>query len=104
MGERRVLGITEEHECWTVVMPEIILSYCRHLIPVGILTFFLVTHPVLPPVVPAKSSCYLKALMHHESPVTLEGSGALQLVHVMREHEDRKVPSCSLIGYPPVLM
>ena len=104
MGERQVLGITKERECRTVLMPEIILSYCRHLVLVGILTFVLVTHPALPPVVPAKSCCYLKALVHHESPVALEGPGTLQLVHVMREHEDCKVPQCLLVGYTPVLM
>ena len=42
--------------------------------------------------------------MHNESPVALEGPGILQLVHKMRKHEDRKVPQCSLVGYPPVLM
>ena len=42
--------------------------------------------------------------MHNQSPVALEGTGTLQLVHVVREHEDRKVPQCSLVRYPPVLM
>ena len=104
MGERRVLGVTKEHEHRTVLMPEIVLRYCRHLVPVGILTFLLVTYLALLPVVPAKSCHYLKALMHHESPVALEGPRTLQVVHVMREHEDRKVPQCPLIGYMPVLM
>ena len=92
MGERQILGTPEKCECQTVLMPEIVLRYCQHLVPVGILTFLLMTHPALPPVVPAKSGCYLKALVYHESPVALEGSRALQLVHIMREHEDRKVP------------
>ena len=83
---------------------EIVLGYYRHLVPVGILTFLLVTHPVLPPVIPAKSCRYLKALVHHESPVALKGPVTLQVVHVMREHEDRKVPQCPLVGYTPVLM
>ena len=104
MGKRWVLGITEECERRTVLMPEILLRHCRHLVPVGILTFLLVTHPALPPVVPAKSCHYLKALVHHESLVALEGPGTLQVVHIMREHEDRKVPQCPLIGYMPVLM
>ena len=104
MGERRVLGVTEERECRTVFMPEIVLRYCRHLVSVGILTFLLMTHPAMPLVVPAKSSHHLKALMHHESLVALKGSGALQLVHVMREHEDRKVPQCPLVWYLSVLM
>ena len=104
MGKCRVLGVTEERECWTVLMLEIILSYCWHLVPVGILTFLLVTHLALPLVVPAKSCRYLKALVHHESLVALKGPGTLQLVHIMREHEDRKVPQCPLIGYTPVLM
>ena len=42
--------------------------------------------------------------MYYESPVALEGSGILQLVHKVRKHEDRKVPQCPLVGYPPVLM
>ena len=92
MGKCQVLGATEERECRTVLMLEIVLSYCRHLVPVSILTFLLMTHLALPLVVPAKSSRYLKALMHHESLVALEGSRALQLVHIMREHEDCKVP------------
>ena len=104
MGERRVLGVTEECECRTVLMPEIVLGYCRHLVPVGILTFLLVTHPALPPVILAKSCRYLKALVHHKSPVALKGPGTLQVVHVMREHEDRKVPQCPLVGYMLVLM
>ena len=104
VGERRVLGVTEERECQTVLMPEIVLGYYWHLVSVSILTFLLVTHPALPPVIPAKSCHYLKALMHCESPVALEGPGTLQVVHVMREHEDRKVPQCPLIGYMPVLM
>ena len=73
-------------------------------VPVGILTFLLVTHPALPPVIPAKSCHYLKALVHHESPVALEGPRTLQVVHVVREHEDRKVPQCPLVGYMLVLM
>ena len=60
--------------------------------------------PALPAVVPAESGRYLKALVHYESPVALEGSGILQLVHKMREHEDCKVSQCPLISYPPVLM
>ena len=42
--------------------------------------------------------------MHNQSPVALKGAGALQLVHIVREHEDRKVPQCPLVGYPLVLM
>ena len=36
--------------------------------------------------------------------MALKGSGILQLVHKVRKHEDRKVPQCSLVGYPLVLM
>ena len=104
MGECWVLGVTEERECRTVLMPEIVLSYCQHLVLVSILSFLLVTHLELPPTVPAKSGRYLKVLVHHESLVALKKSGALQLVHVMREHEHHKVPQCPLIGYSPVLM
>ena len=58
----------------------------------------------MPMVVTAECSRYLQALMHYESPVALDGPGVLQLVYKMREHEDRKVPQCPLIGYLPVLM
>ena len=86
-------------------MLEIVLGDPWYLIPVGILTGDLLEiDPVLPMMVPAESGCHLKALMHYESPVALEGSGILQLVHKMRKHEDRKVPQCPLVGYPLVLM
>ena len=79
--------------------------HCWYLVPVGILTGDLLEiDPALPMVVPAESGHYLKALVHYESPVALEGSGILQLVHKMREHEDCKVSQCPLIGYLPVLM
>ena len=92
MGKRRVLGATKECESQTVLVPEIALGYWRYLIAVGILTSLLVACLPLPPVIPAKSGCHLEAFVHHESPVALEGSGILQLVHMMREHKDRKVP------------
>ena len=105
MGERRILSVTQECERQTVLVPEIVLGDLWYLVPVGILTGDLLEiDPALPMMVPAESSCHLKALMHYESPVALEGSGILQLVHKMRKHEDRKVPQCPLIGYPPVLM
>ena len=105
MGECRVLSITQECECQTVLASEVILGDCWYLVAVGILTGDLLEiDPALPTVVPAESSRYLKALVHYESPVALEGSGILQLVHKMREHEDRKVSQCPLVGYPPVLM
>ena len=105
MGECRVLSITQECEHRTVLASEVILVDCWYLVPVGILTGDLLEIDLaLPTVVPAKSSCYLKALMHYESPVALEGSKILQLVHKMREHEDCKVPQCPLVGYPLVLM
>ena len=105
MGERRVLSITQECERQTVLVPEIILADPWYFVPVGILTGDLLEiNPALPTMVPAESGRHLKALMHNESPVALKGSGILQLVHKMRKHEDRKVPQCSLVGYPPVLM
>ena len=105
MGKCQVLSVTQECECQTVLVSEVILGNCWYLVPVSILTGDLLEiDPALPMVVPAKSSRYLKALMHYESPVALEGSGILQLVHKMREHEDRKVSQCPLIGYLPVLM
>ena len=86
MGERLVLSVTQECECWTVLVPEIVLGNLWYLIPVGILTEDLLEiDPALPTVVPAKSSRHLKALVHYESPVPLEGSGILQLVHKMRK-------------------
>ena len=105
MGERRVLSVTQECECRTVLVLEIILGNCWYLIPVGILTGDLLEIDLaLPMVVPAESGRYLKALVHYESPLALKGSEILQLVHIMREHEDRKVPQCPLVGYPSVLM
>ena len=105
MGERQVLSITQESECRTVLVPEIILADLWYFVPVGILTGDLLEiDPVLSTMVPAKSGCHLKALMCNESLVALEGPGILQLVHRIRKHEDRKVPQCSLVGYLPVLM
>ena len=105
MGKRQILSVTQECERRTVLVPEIILGDLWYLVPVGILTGDLLEiDPALPTMVPAESGRHLKALMHYESPVALEGSGILQLVHKMRKHEDRKVPQCPLVGYPPVLM
>ena len=105
MGKHRVLSITQECECWTVLVSEIILGDCWYLVPVGILTGDLLEIDLaLPTVVPAESGHYLKALMYYESLVALEGSRILQLVHMMGEHENRKVPQCPLISYLPVLM
>ena len=105
MGKRQVLSITQECERRTVLASEVILGDCWYLVPVGILTGDLLEIDLaLPMVVPAESGHYLKALMHYESPVALKGSRILQLVHKMREHEDRKVSQCPLLGYPPVLM
>ena len=105
VGERQVLSITQECECRTVLVSEIILGDLWYLVPVGILTGDLPEiDPALPTVVPAESSHHLKALVHYESPVALEGSRILQLVHTMRKHEDHKVPQCPLIGYLLVLM
>ena len=105
MGERQVLSITQDREHRTVLVPEIILGDLWYFVPVGILTGGLLeVDPALPSMVPAESGCYLKALVHYESPVTLEGSGILQLVHKVRKHQDCKVPQCSLISDPPVLM
>ena len=86
-------------------MPEIILGDLWYFVPVGILTGSLLEVDLaLPMMVPAESGRYLKAFMHYEGPVALEGSGILQLVYKMRKHEDRKVPQCSLVGDPSVLM
>ena len=75
MGERRVLSITQECERWTVLVPEILLSDLCYFVPVGILTGGLLeVDPALQSMVPAESGRYLKALMHYESPFTLEGS------------------------------
>ena len=105
MGERRVLSVTQESERRTVLVPEIILANLWYFVPVGILTGDLLEiDPALPMMVLAESSRHLKALLHNQSPVALEGPGILQLVHKMRKHEDHKVLQCSLIGNLPVLM
>ena len=101
----RVLSVTQECECRTVLKSEIALGDCWYLVPVGIFTGDLLEiDPALPTVVTAECGCYLQALLHYESPVALDGPGVLQLVYKVREHEDRKVPQCPLVGYPPVLM
>ena len=75
MGECRVLSVTQECECRTVLVSEIILGDLWYFVPVGILTGDLLEiDPALPTMVPAESGHHLKALMHYESPVTLEGS------------------------------
>ena len=105
VGECQVLSITQECERQTVLVPEIILADFGYFVPVSILTGDLLEiDPALPMMVPPESGRHLKALMHNESPVALKGSGILQLVDIMRKHEDRKVPQCSLVGYLPVLM
>ena len=54
MGERQVLSVTQECECQTVLMPEIILGDLWYLVPVGILTGGLLeVDPALPTMVPA---------------------------------------------------
>ena len=40
----------------------------------------------LPPVKPAQGRGNCKALMYHESMVTLQGPGVLQIVNVVGEH------------------
>ena len=105
MSIRRVLSITQECECQTVLKLEITLGGCWYLVPVGIFTGDLLEiGPALPTVVTVECGRYLQALMHYESPVALDGTRVLQLVYKVREHEDRKVPQCPLVGYPPVLM
>ena len=58
----------------------------------------------MPTVVMTECGRYLKALVHYESLVALNGPGVLQLVYKVKEHEDRKVPQSPLIAYPPVLV
>ena len=105
MSIHRVLSVTQECECRAVLKSEIALGDCWYLVPVGIFTGDLLEiDPALPTVVMAECGRYLQALVHYESPVALDGPGVLQLVYQVREHEDRNVPQCPLIGYPPVLM
>ena len=101
----RVLSVTQECECRTVLEPVIALGDSWYFVPVGIFTGDLLEiDPALPMVVATECGHYLKALMHYESPVALDGPGVLQLVYKVREHEDRKVPQCPLIAYPLVLV
>ena len=100
-----VLSITQECECWAVLKLEIALGDCWYLVPVGIFTGDLLEiGPALPMVVMPECGHYLQALVHYESPVAFHGPRVLELVYKVREHEDRQVPQCSLVGYPPVLM
>ena len=101
----RVLSITQECECQTLLKSVITFGDCWYLVPVGIFTGDLLEiDPALPTVVMAECGRYMKALMHYESPVALDGPRVLQLVYKVREHEDRKVPQCPLVAYPPVLV
>ena len=101
----QVLSVTQRHECQTVLEPVIAFGDSWYFIPVGIFTGDLLEiDPASPMVVATECSRYLKALMHYESPVALDGPGVLQLVYKVREHEDRKVPQCPLVAYPPVLV
>ena len=101
----RVLSITQEHECQAVLEPVIALDDCWYFVPVSIFTRDLLEiDPALSTVVMTECGRYLKALVHYESLVALDGPGVLQLVYKVREHEDRKVPQCPLVAYPPVLV
>ena len=96
----QVLSITQECECRAVLKSEIALGDCWYLVPVGIFTGDLLEIDLaLPTVVMAECGHYLQALVHYESPVAFNGPGVLKLVYKVREHEDHKVPQCSLIGY-----
>ena len=65
MGECQVLSITQQCECRTVLVSEIVpWQTVGILFPVSILTGdILEIDPALPTVVPAESSRYLKALV-----------------------------------------
>ena len=100
-----VLSVTQERECRAVLKSEIALGDCWYFVPVSIFTRDLLEiDPALPTVVTTECGRYLKALMHYESPVALDGPGVLQLMYKVREHEDRKVPQCPLIAYLQVLV
>ena len=92
MGDCWVLSAPQECEGRTVLVPEIVLWHRQYFIPVSILSPLLGAYPALPLVEGTKRGRHFKALMYHESPVSLEGPGILKLVNMMGEHENRKVP------------
>ena len=101
----RILSITQERECRAVLEPVVALGDCRYFVPVGISwRDLLKVDLALPLVETTEYSRYLQAPVHYESPVALNGPGVLQVVYKVREHEDRKVPQCPLVAYPPVLV
>ena len=92
VGECRILSSPKECEGCTVLVPEVVLWHRRYFIPVGILTPLLGAYLALPPVVATKRGHHFKALMYHESLVSLEGPGILKLVNMMGEHKNCKIP------------
>ena len=74
MGKRQVLSITQERECRAVLKSVVALGDCWYLVPVSIFTGDLLEIDLaLPTVVTAECGHYLKALVHYESLVALEG-------------------------------
>ena len=67
-------------------MPEVILWDDRDFRPV-VSVPILVTYSALPMVVLPQGSCHHKALIHHQSPVALEGAGAFQMVDIVGKHK-----------------
>ena len=92
MGECWILSAPQERKCWTVFVPEVALGNRQYPVPVSVLTFLLGAYPALPPVVTTLGGRYIKAFVHHQSPVALKGSGILKKVNMVREHQNRKVP------------
>ena len=82
----RVLCVTQQSEGRTILVPEVILRDDRDFRPV-VSVPILVTYLVLPMVVPPQGSCHHKALMHHQSPVALEGASAFQMVDIVGKHK-----------------
>ena len=98
-----VLSISQEDKYGAILMSKVPLTYGWHFRPVGfipVLQFYL----SLPMVKMAQGHCHHQALMCHQCPVALQGPGALQMVNIVQEHQDREVPEGSLVGDLPVLV
>ena len=78
--------ITQQSEGRTIFVPEVILWDDRDFGPV-VSVPILVTYSALPTVIPPQGSCHHKALMYHQSPVTLKGASALQMVDIVGKHK-----------------
>ena len=76
MSVGRVLHVSQEDKCGAILMSKFPRTYGWHLRPVGFIPVFWF-YLSLPMVKTAQARCHHQALMCHQCPVALQGSGAL---------------------------